>query len=536
MSPLWLLTSYYELLLECSFFPETLEWALKRGWWQPQQITFIRSKQWIIKTRNNLNKTWLYDQQPHKEICQTSLCFLTCDKKKCASYDHDKWHYLINHYLALFLCLPCFCWSAETDNSQRVRDNDSAQHLKLREKQRLFEEVYQHDVDNYLPSSHLQIDSRKRERQFCARRHSCIGNVTVLRQGTKCLSENKTVGGWSLKQIKNRSCERTCHEKMLINRSERSIHTLITWWSCDTHGDHVTYFDVLLPIHAQHPWGAFPPWRWTWTSWSRWIWWTCRTRRPSTSSSTRAPAQRRAHWCRRYQVQAAATALMFTIIVNKRSLNYRASLRILHTGCLIRIYLFIILKIFSRLKWENTKRFSLTIMFAKKYEHRRWTKKRTGNMQNDQQCLLPHRWRGWRWGGRGRWGCRGGLQRARAPQEADRGPPGRQAARLLDVVRLQRGQRGRRGHARDPVGRRGGACRHPAADLRSSCQGRRDGGGRGGRAAMPRDSLVMTWLLARSRCLFWVSLCFPLSVSAVRSILYGGKNETNKKPRKPSMA
>lgn len=53
MSPLWLLTSYYELLLECSFFPETLEWALKRGWWQPQQITFIRSKQWIIKIRNN---------------------------------------------------------------------------------------------------------------------------------------------------------------------------------------------------------------------------------------------------------------------------------------------------------------------------------------------------------------------------------------------------------------------------------------------------------------------------------------------------
>uniref|UniRef100_A0A8C4DQA7 Dysbindin n=1 Tax=Dicentrarchus labrax TaxID=13489 RepID=A0A8C4DQA7_DICLA len=48
-----------------------------------------------------------------------------------------------------------------TDNSQRVLDNESAQHLKLRDRQRFFEEVYQHDVDNYLPSAHLQIDCRK---------------------------------------------------------------------------------------------------------------------------------------------------------------------------------------------------------------------------------------------------------------------------------------------------------------------------------------------------------------------------------------
>ncbi|XP_038577585.1 dysbindin-like [Micropterus salmoides] len=51
--------------------------------------------------------------------------------------------------------------TSETENSQRVLDNDSAQHLKLRERQRFFEEVYQHDVDNYLPSAHLQIDCRK---------------------------------------------------------------------------------------------------------------------------------------------------------------------------------------------------------------------------------------------------------------------------------------------------------------------------------------------------------------------------------------
>ncbi|KAA8590853.1 hypothetical protein FQN60_001796, partial [Etheostoma spectabile] len=44
----------------------------------------------------------------------------------------------------------------EKDNSLRVLDNESAPHLKLKERQRFFEEVYQHDVDNYLPSAHLQ--------------------------------------------------------------------------------------------------------------------------------------------------------------------------------------------------------------------------------------------------------------------------------------------------------------------------------------------------------------------------------------------
>ncbi|XP_029912592.1 dysbindin-like [Myripristis murdjan] len=51
--------------------------------------------------------------------------------------------------------------ASEADNSQRVLDNDSTQQLKLREKQRFFEEVFQHDVDVYLSSSHLQIDCRK---------------------------------------------------------------------------------------------------------------------------------------------------------------------------------------------------------------------------------------------------------------------------------------------------------------------------------------------------------------------------------------
>ncbi|KAK2851633.1 hypothetical protein Q5P01_007909 [Channa striata] len=51
--------------------------------------------------------------------------------------------------------------ASETENSQRVLDNESSQQLKMRERQRFFEEVYQHDVDHHLPSVHLQIDCRK---------------------------------------------------------------------------------------------------------------------------------------------------------------------------------------------------------------------------------------------------------------------------------------------------------------------------------------------------------------------------------------
>uniref|UniRef100_A0A3Q0QWZ8 Dysbindin (Dystrobrevin binding protein 1) domain containing 2 n=1 Tax=Amphilophus citrinellus TaxID=61819 RepID=A0A3Q0QWZ8_AMPCI len=60
-----------------------------------------------------------------------------------------------------FVVFFFFAWSAETDKTQRVLDNDTAQHLKLRDRQRFFEEVYQHDTDNYLPTAQLQIDHRK---------------------------------------------------------------------------------------------------------------------------------------------------------------------------------------------------------------------------------------------------------------------------------------------------------------------------------------------------------------------------------------
>nr|XP_033814621.1 dysbindin domain-containing protein 2-like isoform X1 [Geotrypetes seraphini] len=44
----------------------------------------------------------------------------------------------------------------------KVRDMDSAQqHLKLRERQKFFEEVFQHDVDYYFPISHLQFEHRR---------------------------------------------------------------------------------------------------------------------------------------------------------------------------------------------------------------------------------------------------------------------------------------------------------------------------------------------------------------------------------------
>lgn len=52
---------------------------------------------------------------------------------------------------------------SESERSQRgTADVDAAQQLKFRERQRFFEEVFQHDVDVYLSSAHLCIRDYKR--------------------------------------------------------------------------------------------------------------------------------------------------------------------------------------------------------------------------------------------------------------------------------------------------------------------------------------------------------------------------------------
>ncbi|XP_047438534.1 dysbindin domain-containing protein 2 [Mugil cephalus] len=51
---------------------------------------------------------------------------------------------------------------SEAERGQRLPDVETAQQLKLRERQRFFEEVFQHDVDVYLSSAHLSIRDYKR--------------------------------------------------------------------------------------------------------------------------------------------------------------------------------------------------------------------------------------------------------------------------------------------------------------------------------------------------------------------------------------
>ncbi|XP_062252444.1 dysbindin [Platichthys flesus] len=51
---------------------------------------------------------------------------------------------------------------SDTERGQRLPDVDAAQQLKLKERQRFFEEVFQHDVDVYLSSAHLCIRDYKR--------------------------------------------------------------------------------------------------------------------------------------------------------------------------------------------------------------------------------------------------------------------------------------------------------------------------------------------------------------------------------------
>ncbi|XP_019715272.1 dysbindin-like [Hippocampus comes] len=45
----------------------------------------------------------------------------------------------------------------EAERGQRIPDTDAGHHLKGRERQRFFEEVFQHDVDVYLSSAHLSL-------------------------------------------------------------------------------------------------------------------------------------------------------------------------------------------------------------------------------------------------------------------------------------------------------------------------------------------------------------------------------------------
>ncbi|XP_077459904.1 dysbindin-like [Stigmatopora argus] len=47
--------------------------------------------------------------------------------------------------------------ASETEGGQRIAEMDATHQLKVRERQRFFEEVFQHDVDVYLSSAHLSI-------------------------------------------------------------------------------------------------------------------------------------------------------------------------------------------------------------------------------------------------------------------------------------------------------------------------------------------------------------------------------------------
>ncbi|XP_056449402.1 dysbindin-like isoform X1 [Gadus chalcogrammus] len=77
--------------------------------------------------------------------------------------------------------VPCLLpFAAETDNAQKMRDSDgTTQPLKVRERQRFFEEAFQQEADVHLSSSHLQIDCRKPPMGSIS---SMEVNVDVLKQ------------------------------------------------------------------------------------------------------------------------------------------------------------------------------------------------------------------------------------------------------------------------------------------------------------------------------------------------------------------
>lgn len=60
---------------------------------------------------------------------------------------------------------PSLLSPADMEQAQRSLDAEQMQQqqLKLRDRQKFFEEVFQHDVDFFFPMSHLQIEHRRRK-------------------------------------------------------------------------------------------------------------------------------------------------------------------------------------------------------------------------------------------------------------------------------------------------------------------------------------------------------------------------------------
>lgn len=83
------------------------------------------------------------------------------------------------------------------EQAQRNLDTEQMQQqqLKLRDRQKFFEEVFQHDVDFFFPMSHLQIEHRRR--MCCGHRHGAGG-----------VSGDNDTGGrdwWDIPSL-NRTC------------------------------------------------------------------------------------------------------------------------------------------------------------------------------------------------------------------------------------------------------------------------------------------------------------------------------------------
>lgn len=91
------------------------------------------------------------------KYCTTNGCLKVC---KCGL---SKYTVNVCWYKMWLKLLSVLLLIAETEHAQRVPDTESAQQIRLRERQRFFEEVFQHDVDVYLSSAHLQIDYKRRE-------------------------------------------------------------------------------------------------------------------------------------------------------------------------------------------------------------------------------------------------------------------------------------------------------------------------------------------------------------------------------------
>ncbi|NXL01253.1 DTBP1 protein, partial [Mesembrinibis cayennensis] len=108
-----------------------------------------------------------FEEMENHLLCLEDLCEqCELERYKCVQTlqleNYKKTKRVGGIYMQYFICLFALC-SAELDaeHAQKVLDMEHTQQMKLKERQKFFEEAFQQDMEQYLSTGYLQIAERR---------------------------------------------------------------------------------------------------------------------------------------------------------------------------------------------------------------------------------------------------------------------------------------------------------------------------------------------------------------------------------------